>query len=346
MKAFWRKDNNLPATLNDDGILRRSLPLFFVLLLSLMVIAAGCSFIDDLGGTTSTTETADQGPQPEEQTTTSTSVDQTTTTKAATTTTAAETTTTTEEATATTVEEPSTTTATDEPTTTTEPPATPTTLALATADTTESTLAPEATEPPETTTTTVVPGTTTTVTEPPTTEPPTTTEEEPAPKVLYAIDEWIEGTQDWAAAGQWDTVDGMLVADGTSDSFAIAPTDLAGHPDYVVECEIQILDPDDDISVMLTARMINGTGYWAGFGGIDDQLVIGYDEESLVSLPFVLDDRWHTYRLEVRGNQIRLFLGQAEVLRVTDNHTVDPGTVAIYCANCQINVRSYRVLAL
>jgi hypothetical protein len=164
--------------------------------------------------------------------------------------------------------------------------------------------------------------------------------------VLYNISDWSDGFTGWAAAGQWKTVDGMLVTDGTSDSFAVAPVDLTGYPDYAIECEAQIIDPKAGTSVLLLARMINGVGYYGGFDGAKSRMVAGYDSSELASVGFVLDSGWHTYRLEVRGDNIKVFLEQGELARATDNRALDPGTVGIYCGNGQINVRSFRVIAL
>jgi hypothetical protein len=164
--------------------------------------------------------------------------------------------------------------------------------------------------------------------------------------VLYEISDWSTGASGWAAAGQWKTAGGMLVTDGSSDSFAIAPVDLTGHPDYVVECEVQILDPKAETDILLMARMINGAGYWGGFDGSARRMVVGYGTDELGGAGFVLDSNWHTYRLEVRGNMVKIFFEQAEVGRAVDNRALEPGTVGIYCGSGQINVRSFRVIAL
>jgi hypothetical protein len=241
------------------------------------------------------------------------------------------------------------TTAVPRTTTTTEPPTTTTTTEPATTTTTTE---------PDIPTTTVLEDTGTTVTESTTTtEPadttvPTTVETETPEEtetVLYEITDWSEGTSGWAAAGQWKTAGGMLVADGSSDSFAVAPVDLTGYPDYVVECEIQILEPEGDIDVFLIARMINGRGLWGGFDSNNTRMKIGYGrfgKTSIARVDFDMDGDWHQYRLEVRGNSLKLYFEEAEVARAMDNRALEAGTVGIYCGNGQINVRSFRVIAL
>jgi hypothetical protein len=226
---------------------------------------------------------------------------------------------------------------------------------LSAAETTTSTLsAPTTTSTDPATTTTTVASTTTTL--PPTTttaviaDVPTTetagAAQQPTGTVLYEITDWSSGTSGWAAAGQWKTAGGMLVTDGSSNSFAVAPIDLTGHPDYIVECEVQILDPTAQTDVLLMARMINGAGYYGGFDGSAARMAIGYGDGELSNSSFVLDNNWHTYRLEVRGNAVRLFFEQAEVARAVDNRALDPGTVGIYCGSGQISVRSFKVIAL
>lgn len=236
----------------------------------------------------------------------------------------------------------STTTATELATTTTSSASTSTTV-------------PETTTLAEDTTTSVVEDTTTTVPEsalaPETTDttPPAIVTAAETENVLYEITDWSEGVSGWAAAGQWKTVGGMLVTDGSSDSFALAPVDLTDYPDYAVECEIQLLNPRADTDVFLIARMINGCGYWAGFDSNNTRMIIGYGsygKRSLTRVDFVLDGNWHKYRLEVRGNTLKLFFEEAEVARAMDNRALDPGTVGIYCGNGQINVRAFRVIAL
>jgi hypothetical protein len=213
------------------------------------------------------------------------------------------------------------------------------------APTTTSTIVQTTTTVPSTSTT-LPAATTTTVTAGVTATDTGGAAQQPAGIVLYEISDWSSGINGWAAAGQWKTVGGMLVTDGSSDSFAVAPVDLTGHPDYAVECEVQILDPSAGTDVVLMARMINGTGYWGGFAGSEAQMVVGYGQGDLGASSFVLDSNWHKYRLEVRGNTVKLFLEQAEVARAVDNRALEPGTVGIYCAGGQICVRSFRVVAL
>lgn len=199
------------------------------------------------------------------------------------------------------------------------------------------------------TTTTLFGGPATTLFGGPTTTvplPPTTVASLPAETVLYEITDWSTGLNGWGAAGQWKTVAGMLVTDGSSDSFAVAPLDLGEQRNYAVECEIQILAPDAGTDVYLMARMTNGLGYWAGFNGENQRLVIGFGESAIADAHFALDGEWHKYRLEVSDDTLTLRFEDAELVRTIDNQALEAGTVGIYCGKGQIRVRAFRVVAL
>jgi hypothetical protein len=314
MKAFRNPRPVDLVTRRFELTVDRPLLVLAVMLVVLMTAAFGCEIATDLPSTTTL---------PQAVATSTTAALPTTTLAPVTSTTLAEETTTTAEATSTT----------EAPGTTGTAGITETTTTTTGAPTTTSTLA-------TTTTTTLAPDT------PPTTAVTAGAAQQPAGTVLYEISDWAAGVSGWAAAGQWKTVGGMLVTDGTSDSFAVAPVDLTGYADYVVECEVQIVDPKTDTNVVLMARMINGQGYWGGFAGSSSGMVVGYGSRELSRANFVLDGNWHKYRLEVRGNLVKIYLEQAEVARAVDNRALEPGTVGVYCAHGQINIRSFRVLAL
>lgn len=195
------------------------------------------------------------------------------------------------------------------------------------------------------TTSTTLPATTSSSTTSTTSTSTTTTTAVVTPgTVLYEIDEWSDGTEGWAATGQWKTVRGMLVSDGSAESVAMAPVDLGSQADYAVEAEIQVLDPND-VRCYLEARIINGEGYWGGLQGWWDDMQIGYGSDTISSTDFSINSEWHTYRFEVSGNTMTLYFDGAEVARAMDNRQLEAGTVGIYCSG-QINVRAFRVIAL
>lgn len=59
-----------------------------------------------------------------------------------------------------------------------------------------------------------------------------------------------------------------------------------------------------------------------------------------------LDSDWHTYRLEVQGNSIRVLLDGTVVIETSDNRYLSPGQVGLWSQGTQVNVRRFSVIAL
>jgi hypothetical protein len=56
---------------------------------------------------------------------------------------------------------------------------------------------------------------------------------------------------------------------------------------------------------------------------------------------------WHTYRLEARGNNLKLFIDGALRMEMTDNQHLSSGRVGLFSwYSAQINVRSFKVIAV
>ncbi len=61
----------------------------------------------------------------------------------------------------------------------------------------------------------------------------------------------------------------------------------------------------------------------------------------------VLDSDWHTYRLAVEKNTMRLYIDGSEVTRATDNRLLTAGDAGIWCSgDVQIGVRSFKIVPL
>lgn len=192
---------------------------------------------------------------------------------------------------------------------------------------------------------------------------------EPEPgTVLYEANATI-GLAEWSGPG-WRELDGMLVTDGeTAGRFAV-PVDLRLVTDYALEAEIQV------VKVMAW----QGDGSWGyecpevashfGYFLLRDQeyeTFICYNDYGgsnntyarISELPLSTFDpgpyrtydpgqEWRTYRLEVKGNQMRFLVDQQVVLEVTDNQFLSDtgGEVGFVCNYTQLALRSFRVIAL
>lgn len=208
----------------------------------------------------------------------------------------------------------------------------------------EPTATPEPTSIPEPT---VTPEPTSTPTPEPTPTPTPTPE-----SALYRADT-LGGLEEWGGAGDWKTVSGMLVNDGTNDtqSAYIAAPFQPGITDYAVETEIQFVRGEGSSrSFGIVARASEDGGYWTGWSSYYGGALIGagrdYGDTVIAEADFEPDNDWHTYRLEVRGNSLRLLIDGSVIIETLDNGFLTAGSVGLWSYNAQINVRSFAVIAL
>lgn len=205
----------------------------------------------------------------------------------------------------------------------------------------------------------------------PTPQAPTPTPT-PLPKpgtVLYQAN-WSSGMNGWFnGSSQWNTVNGMLVSNSKlyypdiPDAAATAPYKLDTTPDYAVEAQMQFVscayDHDCGFGVFLRwsgqggyVGGMDAMNYGKGYAGIADIHTdhayvcptCGYSPIKYTDYTPGTD--WHTYRVEVKGNDLKLFIDGALVIEVTDNTYLSGGQVGVESYNVQINVRSFKVIAL
>ncbi len=55
---------------------------------------------------------------------------------------------------------------------------------------------------------------------------------------------------------------------------------------------------------------------------------------------------WHTYRLEVSGNQLRFLIDGNVFMTASDNRILTGGVAGLFCRNVQLTVRRIRETAL
>jgi hypothetical protein len=67
---------------------------------------------------------------------------------------------------------------------------------------------------------------------------------------------------------------------------------------------------------------------------------------SLASAHFDPGFSMHTYRAEVKGNTIKLFIDGGLLASATDNQYLDAGQVGLYSSFVQVDVTSFKVIAL
>jgi hypothetical protein len=170
---------------------------------------------------------------------------------------------------------------------------------------------------------------------------------------------------DWTGNAQWSTLSGMLVSNGSSSGTAL-PSFAPATGDYAVEARIQIVK-------LPTAYCCY---YYSAFGVIaryadDGQGPSGYigrvdiagdtarnppfpakariapapDSDKLVEVDYTPGSQWHTYCLDVHGEQIRFLIDGHQVLATTDIASRAGNRVGLYDNGVQINVNSFKVKA-
>jgi hypothetical protein len=168
--------------------------------------------------------------------------------------------------------------------------------------------------------------------------------------VLYQAD-WSQGMNGWVGSKNWKAVGGMLVNDGSVDNSVIASPYNSQVADYAVEAEIQgVGTASGSGSFGVFERGEASDKYYAAdvwpAGG--RTFIVSYPGDAiLVDRPFSAGNDWHTYRLEARGNQLKVLIDGAEALQATDNKYLDGRVNGLWeYSSIQFNVRSFRVVGL
>jgi 3-keto-disaccharide hydrolase len=174
---------------------------------------------------------------------------------------------------------------------------------------------------------------------------------------LYQAD-WSGGLNGWVGPPSWKVVNGQLVNDGSSATgggWISAPC----QPDtanYAVEAQIQLIPPNSCTFVSqqfgVGARADAQGGILGGLlcsnGGLvlastDTEFSLISNADRIAEKDFTVDGQWHTYRLEVQGNNVRLLVDGTPIVTGTDNRRLDSGEAGLFASELQINVRSFKV---
>ncbi len=183
-------------------------------------------------------------------------------------------------------------------------------------------------------------------------EPPTPTPIPPTPAakpgdVLYQAD-WSQGMNGWGGTKDWKHGANMIVSDGSEPLGVVTTPYKPDTPDYAVEVEMQLtkLASSGAAGIWVKVR----TGYRAGVGYWPGTATVTAGEElyaqAIGGKPFDPGKEWHLYRIEVKGNTVRIVIDGAPRVEVTDNTYLDPGEVGLAAMYSQLNVRSFKVIKL
>lgn len=253
------------------------------------------------------------------------------------------------------VEPTATTEPTPEPTATTEPTAEPTATTEPTAEptaTTEPTTEPTAEPTPSPT-----PGPPT-----PTPEPePTATEDPSAPvpaqgTLAYSAN-WSGGAGDWQLGDGWSVSGGSLIADGTADAPLVAPFALTSA-DYAIEARMVIRASnscDEAAGVLARADVpddVNADAFdgYAGVVCAHEWQIASIDGGAFSALENgyrPLDEGAHTYRLEVAGERLRLFIDGRFYGAANDSRLAEAGSAGLVVSGgVDVTVESFSIYVI
>jgi hypothetical protein len=189
----------------------------------------------------------------------------------------------------------------------------------------------------------------------------------PAPGTLLYQANWSGGLNGWSLPPGWDTVSGMLVNNGTNGwlgNRAHAPTIKPYTENYAVRANIQVVrlnsacyrpsfgldlrsDPmgSYDLGVYANTDLTYANAFIKDVSWNGDDCAYGPDT-NLSSNSVTLDTSWHTYRVEVKGNDLKLYIDGNIAVETTDNLHLHGNYVGIFSDNAVINVKNLSVTAL
>jgi serine/threonine protein kinase len=205
----------------------------------------------------------------------------------------------------------------------------------------------------------------------------------PANTVLYNANGF---TDHWIGSPEWKAVGGQLGSDGSSStSFTTWAPKQMPVANYEVKAQIEFVrstynqDPglfgaNYEFGIMLRGDG-NSSGYEVGMESLSNYLaqnsqatgaqgaIVGLVQndntsgDSFVSgfsmgnarlkeRDYPLDNTWHAYRVDVQGNDIKLYLDDTLLLETTDNSYLSSGYIGLRSVDADVNVKSFVVSAL
>ena len=198
----------------------------------------------------------------------------------------------------------------------------------------------------------------------PTPVPPTPSPTpQPGPGTVLCQADASHGWNGWNGTSDWKVSNGMLLNDGTNASYYTQPTIVAPcQPqvaDYAVEATMQVVSALTTSTVYpcfeITVRGVPSSDAWQGYAaGVCPISSVGArivardtnNDSPLVSAPFDPGTASHTYRVEVKGTTINLLIDGGLILTKNDNRFLSGGQVGLMCFNMQVNVSSFKIIAL
>ena len=180
----------------------------------------------------------------------------------------------------------------------------------------------------------------------------------PAPGTILYQENGSDNWQGWALSSDWKVVtQGLLVSTAAGNRpSAVAPYSVEGLQNFAVEARMR---KPDGLTLWFEFGVTacgSTQGDWQGYSaGIanDYASVVAFihrTNDNLGSPAFDPGKDWHTYRIEVKGNDLTFLIDNAPVVHVTDNTFLTCGSqVGFWNGGPQastLDVSSFKVIAL
>ena len=179
----------------------------------------------------------------------------------------------------------------------------------------------------------------------------------PKPAVVVCQSSSTDSWKGWSLKSGWKQLNNMLLNDGTNGGYNGRPTLVAPAScqpktmDYAVEARIQVVNLGDNYSGFgINVRGIPSspteTGYSIYIDATSGAEIAVVQGDVLKNAPFTPGTNFHVYRAEVKGNTITFLIDGTAVASVVDNRFISAGEVGLWCANAQIEMSSFKIVAL
>ncbi len=196
----------------------------------------------------------------------------------------------------------------------------------------------------------------------PTVAPVSPTSTAPSSGTLLYQANWKHGLSGWHASTGWKVVGGQLLIETPTSASIIAPY-RSTVANYAIEANMQIvrmLKPTTNGFTLFVRGAPGKAGYSGGVVELTPResnlpppgfAQVTTDEldaqAGFQEIDFVPGTLWHTYRIEVQGNEAMLFVDGTQVSHASSQEqALSTGTLGMNSTGLSLRVSSFRVTAL
>lgn len=167
---------------------------------------------------------------------------------------------------------------------------------------------------------------------------------------LLCSSTWSTGMDGWTGTNDWKALNEQLLDDGTNGSGNALSPCTPQTANYSVQVTMQVTRTnccDATFGIRLRTDDSSNGGYSVGYSYDDGALEIWNGGTSLASVPFGVGTHAHTFRVELWGNTIRVYVDSGgPVIQAEDSQYLDAGRVGVWSDNTELSTANFQVRAL